>query len=396
MKYFLTCLLLLIMAIVHSEEMPIAKIKTNFGTIVIELELEKAPITVKNFLRYAEEGFYEGTIFHRVIRHFVIQGGGYTQNYEKKPTHDPITNEGHNGLKNQRATIAMGRSQEPHSATSQFFININHNDFINYQSSMYSQWGYTVFGRVTEGMDVVNKIQKVKTSANGPFKRHVPVEPVIIEKITIIANISTKQKTDTLSAPLDEFDDITEDDFLEAIIAGDTEENTPNIENQTETTNDVLDVGDEIKKDIRDVSIEKNTVKNISTEQKTDELSEFDDITEDDFLEAIIANNTEENIPNTEDQTETEKKVLQPTTNMQVKASFTPTHFQPKTQIKEIKVLHHTSQDSQRESQVKALQTSSHCQLKIDSPTKILQTPTVFLSPCDLPSEPDKPELLSD
>jgi peptidyl-prolyl cis-trans isomerase B (cyclophilin B) len=157
---------------------------TNFGTIVLELKPEQAPKTVDNFLRYVKEGFYDGTVFHRVIRGFVIQGGGYTQDYEKKSTHPSIPNESENGLENLRFTIAMARgSYDPDSATSQFFINVNNNSSLNYQSSPYSDEGYTVFGQVIKGMEVVDKIQKARTSAAGPFRRYVPKKHVVIESV---------------------------------------------------------------------------------------------------------------------------------------------------------------------------------------------------------------------
>jgi len=160
--------------------------QTNFGTIVLELKPEQAPKTVDNFLRYVKEGFYNGTIFHRVIRGFVIQGGGYTQDYEKKPTHPSIPNESENGLENQRGTIAMARgSYAPDSATSQFFINVNNNSSLNYQASPYSDEGYTVFGQVIKGIKVVDKIQKVRSSAAGPFRRYVPKMPIVIETVRV-------------------------------------------------------------------------------------------------------------------------------------------------------------------------------------------------------------------
>ncbi len=184
MKYFIACLIVLFTTSVQSQEGPIVTMQTNFGTIVLELKPEQAPKTVDNFLRYVKEGFYDGTVFHRVIRGFVIQGGGYTQDYEKKPTHSSIPNESENGLENLRFTIAMARgSYDPDSATSQFFINVNNNRSLNYQSSPYSDEGYTVFGQVIKGMEVVDKIQKARTSAAGPFRRYVPKKHVVIESV---------------------------------------------------------------------------------------------------------------------------------------------------------------------------------------------------------------------
>jgi cyclophilin family peptidyl-prolyl cis-trans isomerase len=162
-----------------------AVIETNLGDIRLELYADKAPASVENFVRYAEEGFYDDTIFHRVISHFMIQGGGFTVDMQKKPTHEPIQNESPNGLSNRRGTIAMARLPQPHTATSQFFINVQNNMNLDYQGG--NQWGYAVFGRVVEGMDVVDDIRFVQTTTQPPFA-DVPVEPVIIEAVTILDN----------------------------------------------------------------------------------------------------------------------------------------------------------------------------------------------------------------
>lgn len=166
---------------------PCVKLQTNLGDIVIELSSEKAPISVENFLRYVNEGFYNGTLFHRVINNFMIQGGGFDPNFNPKPTHSPIQNEADNGLKNKVGTIAMARTSDPNSATSQFFINTANNDSLDYHGKNRQDWGYAVFGHVIEGMDVVNTIQEVKTGRQGRYA-DVPLEPVIIEKATVMAN----------------------------------------------------------------------------------------------------------------------------------------------------------------------------------------------------------------
>ncbi|MHC4571492.1 MAG: peptidylprolyl isomerase [Planctomycetota bacterium] len=160
------------------------KLETSLGNIVVELNEEAAPITVKNFLQYVEEGFYDETIFHRVIRNFMIQGGGLTADMRKKQTHPPIVNEASNGLKNDRGTITMARTNDPDSATSQFFINHKNNDFLNYGGQ--SKPGYAVFGKVVEGMDVVDKIAAVKTMQSGG-RSDVPAEPVLIKSAKVIA-----------------------------------------------------------------------------------------------------------------------------------------------------------------------------------------------------------------
>ncbi|MDM8569292.1 peptidylprolyl isomerase [Thiotrichales bacterium HSG1] len=159
--------------------------QTNFGNIVIELNAAKAPKSVDNFLRYVKEGFYNGTIFHRVINNFMIQGGGFTEAFVQKTTHRPVRNEADNGLKNTRGTIAMARTQNPHSATAQFFINLVDNTFLDFKDKTMSGWGYTVFGKVVEGMEVVDKIKQVKTGGGGQFPTDVPQSKVIIEKITV-------------------------------------------------------------------------------------------------------------------------------------------------------------------------------------------------------------------
>ena len=161
------------------------KMETSKGTIVLELDAANAPLTVENFLTYAREGFYDGTIFHRVIPNFMIQGGGFTSEMVQKPTHDPIRNEANNGLGNDTGTIAMARTNDPHSATAQFFINVRDNQFLNFSGENTQGWGYAVFGKVTEGMEVVNAIRDVATTTRGPFQ-DVPVETVTIEKVSIV------------------------------------------------------------------------------------------------------------------------------------------------------------------------------------------------------------------
>jgi cyclophilin family peptidyl-prolyl cis-trans isomerase len=159
------------------------KLETSMGDIVIELDEEKAPVTVKNFLQYMEDGFYDGTIFHRVIPNFMIQGGGFTSDMQRKATQPAIVNEAANGLKNDRGTIAMARTNDPDSATSQFFINHRDNGSLNYAGP--GNPGYAVFGRVVEGMDVVDKIAAVKTTRRGPYS-DVPVEPVVIKSAKLV------------------------------------------------------------------------------------------------------------------------------------------------------------------------------------------------------------------
>jgi len=162
----------------------VVKLTTNFGDITLELNAEKAPITTANFLKYVENGFYDGLIFHRVIDNFMIQGGGFDTDMKQKATEAEIKNEADNGLSNDNYTIAMARTAIPDSASSQFFINVADNDFLNHTAPTSSGWGYCVFGKVTEGMDVVDKIKSVSTATRGGHQ-DVPKEAVIIEKATV-------------------------------------------------------------------------------------------------------------------------------------------------------------------------------------------------------------------
>ena len=166
--------------------MPLVELETSMGNITIELNEEKAPKTVENFLNYVNSGHYEGTIFHRIIDGFMIQGGGMDEQMNEKPTNKPVENEADNGLKNDKGTIAMARTQDPHSATSQFFINIKDNDFLNHTGKNAQGWGYTVFGKVTSGMDVIEKMRGVPT---GRFGMHadVPKTPITINSAKIVS-----------------------------------------------------------------------------------------------------------------------------------------------------------------------------------------------------------------
>ena len=161
------------------------KLHTSAGTITLDLDAARAPETVKNFLAYVASGHYENTVFHRVIDGFMIQGGGFAPGMKQKPTGAPIKNEAANGLKNVRYTIAMARTSEPHSATAQFFINVNDNGFLDHTAPTPQGWGYCVFGRVTEGQDVVDRIKAVKTGRSG-MHQDVPLEDVVIERAEVV------------------------------------------------------------------------------------------------------------------------------------------------------------------------------------------------------------------
>ena len=162
----------------------VIEMKTTFGVITLELDAEKAPKTVENFVRYATEGFYDGTIFHRVIDNFMIQGGGFDADMQQKETGEPVENEADNGLKNDRGPIAMARTMDPHSATAQFFLNVKDNDFLNHSGKNMQGWGYTVFGKVTQGEEVLDKIRSVQTGSQGGHQ-DVPTDPIIIESISV-------------------------------------------------------------------------------------------------------------------------------------------------------------------------------------------------------------------
>lgn len=187
MKKAITLLLLLGLAVSLPTSATTVKISTNKGDIYVKLYDQKAPKTVKNFLSYVNDGFYNGTIFHRVISSFMIQGGGFDKDFNRKSTKAPITNEAKSDLKNLRGTVAMARLNEPHSATAQFFINVQDNPSLNHTGTDNSRtWGYAVFGEVTKGMEVVDEIRFVDTGAKAPFRKDVPVETVIIKSISVV------------------------------------------------------------------------------------------------------------------------------------------------------------------------------------------------------------------
>ncbi|MCU0734147.1 MAG: peptidylprolyl isomerase [Methylotetracoccus sp.] len=163
------------------------KLETNLGAIILQLDAAKAPVSTKNFVTYVQEGQYDGTIFHRVIPGFMAQGGGYTEAFKQKTTHEPIKNEADNGLKNKRGTVAMARTSDPNSATAQFFINYVDNAFLDYKSPTPQGWGYAVFGEVVEGMNIVDDMAKIPTGPGGPMPTDVPSKPIVIQKATVIS-----------------------------------------------------------------------------------------------------------------------------------------------------------------------------------------------------------------
>lgn len=183
---FLLAILSLLASFNLNAANPQVELKTSMGSITLELYPDKAPQTVENFLQYVKDGFYDGTIFHRVIPNFMIQGGGFTPEFTQKKTRAPVRNEAGNGLKNTMGTIAMARTPDPHSATAQFFINVADNDFLNFTAPTQQGHGYCVFGKVVKGMDVVDRIGKVTTGPGKPPFRDVPAKPIIIEHAKIL------------------------------------------------------------------------------------------------------------------------------------------------------------------------------------------------------------------
>jgi len=195
---FATFLCLCFASSICLAEAPRVVLSTTQGDMIIELADDQAPVTVDNFLKYVEEDFYDGTIFHRVIEGFMIQGGGFDEKYARKSTRSAIENEAVNGLRNQRYTISMARTNAPHSATSQFFINAEDNTNLDHTGPTPRGWGYAVFGRVVEGQDIVDKISQVSTGPGGPFSRDAPREQIVINEIAVIA---APVSTDGATAP---------------------------------------------------------------------------------------------------------------------------------------------------------------------------------------------------
>ena len=185
MHRIIAALFFLFTSLTCAAAQPQVEIRTTLGTITVELYADKAPQTVANFLQYTRDGFYDGTLFHRVIPDFMVQGGGFTANFVQKATRGPVRNEADNGLKNAVGTLAMARTPDPHSATAQFFINIADNDFLNFRSPTPQGYGYTVFGKVVKGMDVINRIARVSTGNQGSHQ-NVPQKAVIIERARVV------------------------------------------------------------------------------------------------------------------------------------------------------------------------------------------------------------------
>ena len=196
-RIIIPCALMWLCAILPAMADDQIKLETNMGDIIITLDRDKAPKTVANFLEYVQEGFYDNTIFHRVIPGFMIQGGGFTPDMIQKSTRSAIKNEADNGLTNTRGTIAMARTSDPHSATAQFFINSVNNPFLNFRAKKGDKWGYTVFGHVIQGMDVVDKIGRVVTTYAG-MHQDVPVKPVIIQKAVYMKSSTNKTQGTTV------------------------------------------------------------------------------------------------------------------------------------------------------------------------------------------------------
>ncbi len=342
MKYFTTILLLLLTVTAHAKEMPIVRVQTNLGTIVLELNPDKAPITVDNFIRYIQATFYEGLIFHRVIKGFVIQTGGYTHDYEKRaPIYKPIPNESNNGLQNLRGTIAMSRIKyEPDSATAQFFINVKDNKSLDYEINI--DGGYTVFGRVIEGMDVADKIQKIKIVPKGSLKK-LPEFLVIIEKVTV-KNIPIKPRA------------IVPAEKMEKDIAPVKKVAPEDISKEPKVSTPAKPITEKTAKDISTTAVNPET--NIETQQVAKKSTDV---------------NPETNIPVEIETQQVAKKstIVNPETNIPVETKI------------------------QKNSQMPVSPPPS---VKITSEKTEFQIPTTFPleTPPDSPSEPDKSEPLPD
>ena len=186
MVRLLAAIVALVLALDVAAAEPRVELKTTMGTIVVELFPERAPATVKNFIQYVTDGHYDGTVFHRVIPNFMIQGGGFARDFKQKPVRQPIRNEAGNGIKNTVGTVAMARTSAPHSATAQFFINVADNDFLDFRYPTEQGYGYCVFGRVVTGMDVVRRIAAARTGAGPGPHRDVPLQPILIERATVL------------------------------------------------------------------------------------------------------------------------------------------------------------------------------------------------------------------
>lgn len=191
MRWLLCALMLLLTPLLKADntmpnDQPKVKLETSLGNIILQLDKEKAPLTTENFLQYVKDGFYDGTLFHRVIPGFMAQGGGFSADFTQKQTRAPIPNEADNGLKNRRGTVAMARTADPHSATAQFFINYADNAFLDYKNSTPQGWGYAVFGQVVEGMEVVDEMAKIPTGSSG-MHQNVPKTDIVIEKAALIS-----------------------------------------------------------------------------------------------------------------------------------------------------------------------------------------------------------------
>lgn len=203
MRYILitlTSLFLLISSVNAADDFTSkhVKIETSEGNIVLELDLTRAPLTVLNFMKYVRSGHYDGTIFHRVIKDFMIQGGGFTPEMVRKEGSATVMNEADNGLKNLRGTVAMARTNDPHSASAQFFINVVDNPFLDHTSKTPRGWGYAVFGHVIKGMNVVDKIRNLRTGPNGPFSSDVPAKMVLIHKVSFVESEKEKDKANNI------------------------------------------------------------------------------------------------------------------------------------------------------------------------------------------------------
>jgi cyclophilin family peptidyl-prolyl cis-trans isomerase len=393
MKYLITYLLLLLTTAGYSEELvPVVKIQTNLGIIVMELYPDKAPQTVKNFLRYANEGFYEGTIFHRVIENFIVQAGGYQTDYTKKPTYDPIANESKNGLRNLRGSVAMARNfDDPDSATSQFFINVNNNYSLDYQD-LREELGYTVFGQVISGMDVVDKIQAAETGSFGALRKNVPQDPIIIAKMTVErAPPQRKSSSSPLNSSILPLDDKASEDSDNQDLTSE-ESLEPPVEDQDLTSEESLETPAEDQDLTSEESLETPAEdQDLTSEESLETPAEDQDLTSEESLETPA-----------EDQDLTSEESLEPLAeeDLTTEESLEPSAAATADQIGDD---HQESEATPvNDDQPEQTQTDNKVEAEVEVPVSKAPSPenksskvspaNNLAQPPDAPSKPDKPE----
>jgi len=378
--------------ILEYQEVPRVSIQTNLGVIELELNPEKAPETVENFLQYAREGFYEGTIFHRVIPDFVIQAGGYTTDYNKKPTYSSVPNEAKNGLKNVRGSVAMARSADPHSASSQFFINLKDNSFLNYTASTLSGWGYAVFGKVVDGMDVVDKIAELPTEMIDGTLKYVPQTAVVIEAVTV-DNVPARYWSDTEAETDEDGKESAEPEVTAEDSESTAEDNEPIAEDSESAAEEAVEPEAELK-----APVEEEAEDTVSQEEEPEaelkalvEEEAEDTVPEDEATEAQPA---EEEKQAVEEETATEQ---QQDSASQQESVEEPTEASSATTMTESSESTEPEMSTTEQApEAEAEQTAAETETPEISKKTLLSIPDspkfTVTEPPDPPSEPDTPE----